>query len=503
MTISVVPGSATEAASAGREKIACPADLREYLAALERAGELRRVGVEVDWRFEIGAMSRLVCERRGPAPLFEKVKDYPGQQVAAVLHGPSKPMLHARSALALGFDPRTPTLELIEGIRQRLKNPIAPRLVERAKAPCKEVVLRGKEMNLLGFPVPWIKELLDGGRYIGTWDIILTKDPDSGWVNWATYRCMVKDKDHFAILLTPAGQHGGAMLAKYEAMGKPMPIALVIGADPASHLASIAPLEYGLNEAEAAGGLRGSALELVKCETNELEVPANAEIVVEAEVLPGERVDEGPFGEFTGHSAQRGQTPVARVTCITHRKNPITSVANVGKPYDDDAPSRLLMTSAAAKNRLEAHGIEINAIYYYVPGTGVVSLRPRAGLRQQVVSTLLSGERLSLDGIVFVDEDVDVTNIEDVWWAICSRMNPNNYEVFKGTPASMLLPWLTPEERERHEASIRIMDATIPYHWTQQYREDHTKVSDFEHGWSEETKRKILERWKEYGYGDV
>ncbi len=503
MTTTVVPGAQREVSATIAKETGSPADLREFLAVLERAGELRRVPVETDWRFEIGAVSRLVTERRGPAPLFEKVKDYPRQQIAAVLLGPSKHMLHARVALALGFDPRTPTLELIEGVRRRLKNPIAPRRLERAKAPCKEVVLRGKEINLLGFPVPWIKETLDGGRYIGTWDMIIAKDPDSGWVNWATYRCMVKDNDHFTILLQPAAQHGGAILQKYEAIGKPMPIALVVGADPASHLASIASLEYGVSEAEAAGGLRGSAVELVKCETNDLEVPANAEIVIEAEVLPGERVDEGPFGEYTGHSAQRGQTPVARVTCITHRRDPISTMANMGKPWDDSAIPGAVTSAALAKNRLEAHGIEINSIYYYVPAIAVISLRPRAGLQKQVIATLLSGERKVMEGMVFVDEDVDVTNVEDVWWAICSRMNPSNYEVVRGVPANPLCPSLTPLERECHESSLWVMDATIPYHWSQQYREDHTKVSDFTHGWSEETKRKILARWKDYGYGDV
>lgn len=116
----------------------CPADLREYLEVLERAGELRRVKAEVDARYEIGAMSRLVNERRGPAPLFEKIKGFPGQQIAAVLMGPSKPALHARIALALGLDKNTPALEMIELVRERFKAPLKPVTIKRERAGAKK-----------------------------------------------------------------------------------------------------------------------------------------------------------------------------------------------------------------------------------------------------------------------------------------------------------------------------------------------------------------------------
>ena len=231
--------------------VSTPADLREYIDVLERAGELRRVRAEVDWHWEAGAMSRLACERRGPAPLFENVKDYPGQQLAAVLMGPGKP-LHARTALALGLDKTIPTLELMEQIRQRLKHPHKPVSVASGIAPCKEVKLFGKDVDLMKFPVPWIKEI-DGGRYVGTWHLIVTKDPDTGWVNWGTYRCEMKGEDRFAILLMPERQHGGMMFRKYEQRGQPMPIAMVIGADPACHLTSTTPLDTWLERSGRRG----------------------------------------------------------------------------------------------------------------------------------------------------------------------------------------------------------------------------------------------------------
>jgi len=480
----------------------CPTDTREFIELLERAGELRRVRAEVDWKFEAGAMSRLVCERRGPAPLFENVKGYPGQQLAAVMMGPTKP-LHGRVSLALGLDKTTPTLELLEIIRQRMKQPQKTVRVQKSAAPCKEVVLHGKDANLLQFPIPWIKEI-DGGRYIGTWCLILTKDPDTGWINMGTYRCMVSDEQHFTVLLASTRQHGGAMLKKYEERGKPMPIALVIGADPHSHIAAMTPIDHGVCEAEIAGALQGKSIPMVACETIDLEVPANAEMVVEAEILPGARADEGPFGEYTGHSAHRGKVPRASVKCITHRKNPIHTLANMGKPYDDYATCAYLMTAAAAKNRLEAHGVvAAKSVFYYVPGTAVISIKPGPGVKRQVISALLSGARMLAVGIVFVDEDVDVTDVDDIWWAISSRMNGDSYEVVKNVAANALFPLLTPAQRQSKEQSVWVMDATFPYDWPPEYRADHTKVSDFKNGWSDSTKQQILARWKEYGYEDI
>jgi 4-hydroxy-3-polyprenylbenzoate decarboxylase len=441
----------------------------------------------------------LICERRGPAPLFENVKDYPGHRLAAVLLGPSAPALHARTALALGLDKTTSTLDLIEAIRHRLKQPQKPVRVRRNDAPCKEVICRGEEASLLRFPFPWIKEI-DGGRYVGTWALIVAKDPQTGWVNWATYRCMMVDERRFAVLFMPRRQHGGAIFKKYEDAGRPMPIALVIGAEPACHLAATTPIEYGVSEAEAAGALRGEGIPVVQCETSDLEVPATAEIVIEAELSPGERVDEGPFGEYTGHAAHRGKLPVARVTCITHRVNPITTMANMGKPYDDYATPTYVLKPAVAKNRLEALGLPVRSVYHYVPDIAVVSIKPGPGVQRQIVSAFLSGSRLMGTGVVFVDEDVDVTSVQDVWWAICSRMNPESYEVIKGVAPNTLMPWLSPEQRETREATGWVMDATFPHAWPAEYRESHTRVADFDHGWSEAVKEKVHARWREYGY---
>ncbi len=476
-------------------------DLREFIELLEQAGELRRVKAEVDWNLEAGAMSRLACERRGPAPLFENITGYPGQSLASVLLGPGEP-LHARTSIALGVDRNTPPLELVEIVRRALRSPQTPVTVRKEQAPCKEVILKGADADLNRFPVPWVKSL-DGGRYIGTWDIVGIRDPETGWVNWATYRCMLKDAGHFTVLLLSEDQHGGRIFKKYQAEGRPMPIALVIGAEPSCHMAATSSIPVGVSEAEVAGALMGQGVPIVKCETSDLMVPATAEIVIEAEVLPAERVDEGPFGEFTGHVTHRGTAPVARVTCITHRRNPIFTMANMSKPYDDYAVPAYMLRAACAKNWLEDHGVNVKAVFYHVPEIAVVALKPAPGLIQRVTSILMAGSRLIQNGIVFVEEDVDPSNIEDIFWSICSRMHPDRYAVIRNVPALPLIPWLEPKEREMRQAPLWIMNSTFPLDWTEHYRDEHTRVCDFADGWTGEIKQRVLQRWKDYGYEDI
>lgn len=477
-------------------------DQRWFVDRLKAEGELIEVDAEVDWKYEAGAVSRLACERRAAAPLFKNIKDYPGAEMAAVLLGPGKAALHARVAMALGLDKMTPPLEIIEHIRRGFKNPQKPVQVSRAQAPCKQVVLSDdKDLDIFRFPIPWIKGI-DGGRYLGTWDIVVSKDRGLGWINWAIYRCQARDAKHFNILLLPSEQHGGGMLHGYEAAKEPMPIALVIGADPAIHMAGMSPLGFGVSEAEAAGGLRGRGVPVVKCETSDLEVPANAEIVIEAEIIPGERIDEGPFGEFTGHSVPKGTSPVARVKCITHRKNPVFAMANMGKPWDDCATAMGLLLAAAAKNRLEADGIPVESIYCFPPILPVISIKPQLGLTKRIVGSLMSGARMFLTntGLIFVDKDVDVTNLQDVMWAVATRMHPDKFEVVRNVPANSLVPYLTPQERQTHLTSQWIIDATFPPEWPPEYRARHGQVSDFKNGWSQEMKQQVLQRWREYGY---
>lgn len=479
--------------------------LREYMRELEREGELHTLTAEVDWDEEIGAITRRSIETRGPAVLFTNIKGYgPEYRVLGIPLGPGQPSIQSRVAIAMGLPKQTPARDLVRIYRQRMDTPIEPVVVGAKDSPCKEIVLKGDDVDLYRFPTPKI-HAADGGRYIGSWDIVVTKDSQTDWVNWGMYRSMIHDKRHLGILLIPSEQHGGAIWRQYESQGKAMPIAIVIGADPACHMAAITSLDPGQSEVAFAGSLLGEPVRLVKCETSDLQVPAEAEIVIEGEVLPGERKMEGPFGEYTGHYTHSGPSPVIRVNCITQRRDPILTVANMGKPWDDGAVPMSVTTAAPVLKMLQDRGFPVKGVFQFAPPSCfVVSVTPRAGMISKIVATMLAGSRTALagSGIVFVDEDVNETSLEDVWWAITTRMHPKHgYYTVDNVPANPLSPFVTPEDRETHETSLFVMNATLPPHWSKEYRDAHTHAVDFERGWSQDVQRKVLDRWtKDYGF---
>lgn len=475
-------------------------DLREFLTRLDEEKEISRIQAEVDWDLEIGAISRRAIELRAPALLFEKVRGYAGDyRVLANLLSGSRPT-HARLAIALGLPRDTPPLELIATYREKSKNRIKPVRVDTG--PCKEEIHMGEEVNLLEFPVPLIHGR-DGGRYLGTWHIDVNKDPDTGWVNWATYRHMIHDEKTLGWLAVPF-QHGPSIYyEKYESRGQPMPMAIAIGMDPVYNVVANTAFPYGVCEADVIGGVRGTPVEVVKCETLDLEVPANAEIVLEGVVLPGERKLEGPFGEYTGYEAgARMPRPVLRVQCITHRKNPILTMCNPGKPWEEDAVMDSITVSAMLENELEARGIPFKSVYVVPPALGVVVAvkPPYGGFAQTVASAIWASKPgFSRSYIFVVGEDVDVTNPEDVLWCLTTRLHPQKgIHIQSDAPGSPLRPFLGREEKEKGMAPRVLFDATFPHHWTS---EDTPEIIDFEHGWPQEVRDKVLARWAEYGVG--
>lgn len=475
-------------------------DLREYIDRLEQEGELRRVKAEVDWNLEIGAISRRDIELRGPALLFENIGGYSQEYrlLCNIMSG-SRPV-HARLALALGLPKETKPLELISHFAERSKEHIKPVLLNTA--PCKEEIHTGDDVNVLEFPVPLIHGM-DGGRFIGTWHIDVTKDPDTGWVNWGMYRHMVHDEKTIGWLAAPF-QHGPATYyQKYEARGKPMPMAIAIGTEPVCSIAATTSFPAGVPEADVAGGLRAAPVELVKCETVDLEVPASSEIVLEGMVLPGERRLEGPFGEFTGYDAGgMVERTVFHVQCITHRKKPILTMANPGKPWEEDAVIFTINGSAMIRNDLESRGIPFKSVYVMPPAMAVVvAAQPRySGFVQTVAAAVWSGKfGVSKPYIFVVGEDVDVTDPEEVLWCLTTRLHPEKgIHVQKSAPAGPLTPFLSREEKASGGGSRVLFDATFPFHWTP---EERPTIIDFEHAWPAEVKEKVISRWEEYGIG--
>ena len=323
--------------------------LREFIARLEDQGELLRVTEEVDWRFEIGDRTRnaqLHLKER-PALLFENIKDYPGQRV--FVNGIST---KARMALALGLERETSGRELGEIFRKRIKNRIVPVVKEIAAAA--ENTMESEEVDLLAFPIPWWSPK-DIGRYIGTWHLNITKDPEDGSRNVGVYRMQLLDRRKTAISISPRS-HLGIHLGKAMQGGKPLEMATVIGAGEHFVMAAASAAPYRVDEMEIAGGLQESPVELRKCKTVDLEVPASAEIVLEGHIPPRERVSEGPYLDYAGIPKSNPSAPVFNVGCVTYRDNAVFRGTAVGHPGGEDHELYALLARA---NCVDFHGSRV------------------------------------------------------------------------------------------------------------------------------------------------
>jgi 4-hydroxy-3-polyprenylbenzoate decarboxylase len=341
-------------------------DIREFCEALEKTGDLVRVKQEVDWELEAAAINRRCYETLGPAVLFEKIKDYPpGYRILGGAQG-----TYRRVAISLGLSPETPVPALYREYEEREQKPVKPVIVKTG--PCKENIMKGDDVDLFAFPAPLIHDG-DGGRYIGTWDIVITKDPDTGWTNWGMYRFMIHNKKYLTGDPTFTSHLALVFREKFVPKKKRMPVAIVIGADPLCHMVATAGYGIGVDEVDYAGALRKEPVELVKAETSDLLVPAHAEIVIEGEILPDVVGSEGPFGEYPGYRTGKARTNVVcEVKAITYRSSPILTMISLGVPVDDSSVAAALTASLSLKRRLKRHGVPVTDVY--APPEGVTHL---------------------------------------------------------------------------------------------------------------------------------
>ena len=310
---------------------------------------------------------------------------------------------------------------------------IAPVIVD--SGPVKEVIVRGKDIDQTEFPVPkW--HYLEGGRYIHTFSSIVTKDPDTGVTNVGMYRGMIGHKDTAPFLLVKGGQHWGAHFVKWAARGKPMPVACVIGWDPIMSFLSGSPLPSGVCEYDVMGGYRGEPAQLVRCETVDLEVPASAEIVIEGTISddPSTYEMEGPFGEYTGYvSDLPTPRPTMKVTCITHRRDPIFCGSLEGTlpgSYSENSVMSSVQRAAIAWNILNGAGIPGILDVYAPPITNGVNIRIQIkkhyqGQPKQIAAALWgnAAAQYRYKHVIVVEEDIDPAADEQVEWAYAHRVN--------------------------------------------------------------------------------
>ncbi|MBT4720230.1 MAG: UbiD family decarboxylase, partial [Rhodospirillaceae bacterium] len=283
-------------------------------------------------------------------------------------------------------------------------------------------------------------------------------------------RFMIHDERHLTGYPRPNSHLGKMLLDGYAPAGEPMPIAIVIGADQPSHLSSTATFRIGGDEVELAGGLGERAVELVKCETSDLYVPASAEIVVEAEIYPDKIAQEGPYGEYPGYrSGEMGNSVCARVTAITHRKDPIFTIDTTGF-MDSSAVTTSISGAIAIRRRLERYDIPVSEVYI-PPESGVhmaiVSVRRGGPDIAQKVVEILTARRALMSKIIVVDEDVDVFNMSAVIHAFSTKCHPErgtHVHTYEGR-ANALTPAYSQEERVNQLGASVAFDATWPPDW--------------------------------------
>lgn len=408
-------------------------ELREWIALLEKQGQLRRVTAEVDWNRELGTVTRKAKELPdgGPALVFEAIRGYrDGRCRQVFVSGLGN---RARLALALGFRPDTPNRVLVDHIMRKNREVMPPVIV--GTGPVKEHVVRGDRVDLTEFPVPWGHHL-DGGRYILTFAGIVTRDPDTGVQNVGLYRGMIGTKRTIPTFLVKGGQHWGQHFAKYASRGQAMPVACVIGWDPIFPFIAGSPIPIGTCEYDVMGAYRGAPAELVRCETVDLEVPASAEIVLEGFISddPATYEMEGPYGEFTGYvSDVPTRRPTIQVTCITHRDDPILRWCLEGSlpgSYSESCVMASVTRSAIVWNILKAAGIPgITDVFIHpiTNGTHVcVQIKKHyQGQAKQIAAALWgdSSSRVRFKHVIVVDDDIDVSSYEQLDWAIAYRVN--------------------------------------------------------------------------------
>jgi UbiD family decarboxylase len=384
-------------------------DLRQWMTLLEEKGDLKRVQARVDWDDEISQIIRRTYQMDGPALLFDNIKDHEKTFCKKLFTGSFGSQ--RRLNYMVGLPAGTPPLETIQEIRRRMKHPLPP--VEVKTGAVKENICKGKDIDLFQIPVPkW--HPLDGGRYINTFFGAVTRDPDSQLNNVGIYRGMILDRNRIGVLLIPM-KDWGITYTRYQEMNKPMPVAFVYGIDPT--LEAVAGIPVTGQEYDLAGAMQGQALELVRCETSDIVVPASAEMVIEGTISPDTATYamEGPVGEGSGYYGEARRRPVVEVNCITFRNDPIYrgGLVGCGEAVQDEIKNLLgTMMSVATWNFLENQ--EIPGILDVMIGLiSAVKIHKTYQGQARQIGAALWGSKFAghhHNTVVVVEEDVDIRN---------------------------------------------------------------------------------------------
>ena len=479
-------------------------DLREFIETLRQKGLLRVVRAEVSPSLEISEIMDRLVKKGGPAVMFEKVKGY-DMPVVANLYG-------TRYRVNIGLETDEEELKKIgefiaflqrpkppEGIWEALKNiPVFSSILTLGpktlwSGPCQEVILTGDDADLSKFPI--IKCWPDDVSPLITWPLVVTQAPEGGPYNVGVYRMQYVDKKR--AIMRWLKQRGGA---KHEAMwsktGKPMPVAIAIGCEPATTIAAVTPLPEDVGEYHFAWVLRKKAIELVECKTIPLKVPATAEIVLEGEIRHGDTLAEGPFGDHTGYYNSVEKFPVFHLKAITHRKNPIYLTTITGRPPKEDAIIGTVLNTLFLPT-LKLHFPEVvdfslpmEAVSYRIAVISIKKEYPGHAKRIMMGFWGMLKQFLYVKYVIVVDDDINVHDWNDVVWALSTRVDPKrDMTVIEDTPIDYL-DFSSPKDGLGSKLGIDATNKIRPEterEWGRKIEMD-SAIAEL-----------VTKRWKEYG----
>ena len=485
--------------------------LRDYIKELNELGEIQEINREVDWNLEIGGIIKHSYDLGAPAPLFNRIKGIePGFRVLGAPAGMSrqKSPAFARVALSLGMSPDSNGPEIVDSLSRTWDRKfIPPEIV--GQGPCKENILTGDDVDLYRLPAPFIHKD-DGGRYINTWGIVIVRTPDKKWTNWSINRVMITGRN----TLTGTGfkgQHLGDIFNQWKEKKTPMRFAIAMGVDPAIPFVGGMPIPDGVSEPDFVGGYLGEPVNVIDCETVDLQVPATSEIVIEGTVALNNKAEEGPMGEYTGYISKGGSSlqPVYEVSAITHRNSPILPVVAAGEPVEENHTCWGIGISAEATAELRKHNFPVarcfipfeSAVHWLVVTVNQSSRSKFSGkeLVQKLAKIFFPSKAgVLLSKVLLVDDDIDPSNINEVVWAFASRSHPEHGQfLFPGLPPFPLQLFVTPEEKASRKSTKVIYNCLYPDDLMEKQTPQRLSLENL---CGESMKKKILADWRKYGY---
>jgi len=452
---------------------------REYLDRLSDHGQCNRIEERISWNLEASAVTMRANECDTQIPVFEDVSDTSDSRLVGDPYRGPRRKPWKRIAMALGLADVKTTDGYYEEIIDRVRSPLSPTVIDDDDAPCKDTV-RTDDFDLLSFPWPFL-HVGDGGRYSNLHTLIAA-DRDTAWTDWSSHRAMLHDNTRASVLLLAGEQTPNIYYYKYERHDEPMPVAIAIGAEPAVECVSAMWIPTGRDEAEFASGLKREPVELVQCESNDLLVPATAEIILEGRILPNSRLDEGPYGDYFGYMhGPRRSMPVLEIDAITHRDRPYIPFrvewSEVGYAHNTTSSMEVACVGPDATLGLRAAGFDVEKLapWPFSPRTVYVistaTSRPDK-LHELANFIFTTWGMLHVDFFVFVDEDVDPFNQRAVLEAIALHADPDtDFHQFgaESMPKVPLNIYQTPEEKgdvqmgtSKSKTAKTYIDATRP-----------------------------------------